>query len=129
MLRFSKYLLPSGFHDKYLSLKRAMCSTYLIHLDLITVSRPHKLIKTNDGLFARIEDSAEGDSDHFRTCHQQTTGISLVRDSLPDTKQMSYASRNNLINLTARSTVHYRLTAPSPSRTILLPGSGQKTDS
>jgi hypothetical protein len=72
--------------------------------------------------------NAEGDSDHFRTCHQQTTGISLVRDSLPDTKEMSYASRNNLINLTAKSTVHYRLTAPSTSRTILLPGSGQKTD-
>lgn len=72
--------------------------------------------------------SAEGDSDHFRTCHQQTTGISLVRDSLPDTKQMSFASRNNLINLTARSTVHYQLTAPSPSRTVLLSGSGQKMD-
>ena len=65
--------------------------------------------------------SAEGHSDHFRTCHQQTTG-----DSLPDTKQMSYASRNNLINLTASSTVHYRLTAPSPSRNILLSGRGQK---
>jgi len=58
MLWFSKYLLPSGSHDKYLSLKRATCSTYLIHLDLITVSRPHKLIKTNDGLIARIEDRA-----------------------------------------------------------------------
>jgi len=58
MLRFSKYLLPLGFHDKYLSPKRAICSTYLIHLDLITVSRPHKLIKTNDALIAKIEDRA-----------------------------------------------------------------------
>jgi hypothetical protein len=58
MLRFSKYPLPSGFHDKYLSPKRAIFSTYLIHLDLITVSPPHKLINKNDGLIARIEDRA-----------------------------------------------------------------------
>jgi len=58
MLLFSKYLPPSGLHDKYLFPKRVICSTYLTHLDLIIVSRPHKLINTNDGLIARIEDRA-----------------------------------------------------------------------
>ena len=40
---------------------RAICSTYLFHLDLITLSRSHKLIKTSDCLIARIEDRAPKD--------------------------------------------------------------------
>jgi hypothetical protein len=51
---------------------------------------PLPLIKRKDRLVETVEGrDAEEDSGHFRTCHQQTSGLSVMTDSWPDNRSLT----------------------------------------